>query len=292
MSAPNNSRSFHLTVPTGPGIDVVTPTAIPGSDCASRPRPHALLVVRVALAAIALVACDDSLGPITGLTLTISARPEAESLLVGDTLLLVADVRDANDTPRPELEVAWVTSHGIPLGTGSPVTVTLVFDGSYAIVARVVLASTEVARASIPVTVLPNSRPNIELLVTPRERFYASDTAVFVAQASDAESEVTQITWHSHVLGLIGEGDTLRWVPGEEAAGLHLITARAHDPQGNCDDVLHVARVFSSERFLWTFQPEYGFVGIGGAMLALADDGNVYAGLISTLKCNTERHPA
>ncbi len=292
LFAPDNSRIPHTAVLPGLAAGVVacdTPSAAPQSYCAPLPMRRILFVGLIAAGIIAITGCDDAVGPSSELTLTISAQPQSFSLLKGDTVVLEARLRDSRGEIPEDVQVAWMTDGLKILGVGKTMSLVLPDTGLFGVtarafvgsiarpdVARVFAIEQALAEGVYKVKVLPNSSPAIILLAAP-DRMYSTDTARFIAAAADSESDA-QVEWFSNRLGKIGVGDTLLWSPGDTAAGPHMITARARDPQGNHQDTSVVTWAQSTSRFKWSNTYQLGLVGDAGAMLALADDGKIYAG--------------
>jgi outer membrane protein assembly factor BamB len=146
-------------------------------------------------------------------------------------------------------------------------------------VARASAEGASVGEDSVSVVVLPNGAPLISSLIVPALA-YATDTIWLVARASDPESSAVRLTWSSDRSGLIGEGDTVAWMPGPSFEGTHFVSLTASDPQGNASDTTVELRALPTGRFLWSrvVQPTEG---LAGDVLALADDGTIYAGFQS-----------
>jgi outer membrane protein assembly factor BamB len=189
-------------------------------------------------------------------------------------------------SPDPS-SLEWATAWGRPLGRGDSVFTALTDTGTYAVVALARQGAAVLATDRVTVTVVPNGAPVVAVEGLQDPCFvYITDTVRLVARAADPESAAVRIEWWADRAGLIGEGDSLRWVPGPGAEGTRVITARALDPQGNRDDALGIVRVLGGPLFKWarTYPAPGTGTDCGGPIgnslpLALADDGTIRAGL-------------
>ena len=232
----------------------------------TRVRPS--LVPCVIILASAPGCGNDAVGP--GLDLTVAIAAARDTVLAGDTVTLVADVRRRNGSTAPGANVTWLRSPGIPIGNGTTVTPVLPDSGLITIVANAQLEGVR-GTATTLIDVVANSPPVITEASRSTPVAYDVDTVLLTATATDIESPV-RITWTSSVDGILGTGDSVRWVPGPGTQGMHLITARATDAQGQRAEQLLQVEVLSTARFRWTLEA-------GSDMLASADDGTVYASL-------------
>jgi outer membrane protein assembly factor BamB len=240
------------------------------------------------MAAVALLGGTQGCGDPSAVeppTLSITSPRSQDTILAGDTVLLRVEVVGPGSPDPSSLE--WATAWGRPLGRGDSVFTVLTDTGTYAIVALARDGATVLATDRVTVTVIPNGAPVVAVEGLQDPCFvYITDTVRLVARAADPESSAVRIEWWADGAGLIGEGDSLRWVPGPGAEGTRVIAARALDPQGNRDDALEIVRVLGGPLFKWarTYPAPGTATDCGGTIgyslpLALADDGTIRAGL-------------
>jgi outer membrane protein assembly factor BamB len=234
------------------------------------------------LASALAIHCGEPAGPVGPLVVAIASPTADDTVLLRDTVQLRAIVRDAGDREVVDPSVDWFAGRGRVLARGAVTHAVALDTGALLITAR---AGT--ATASVWLTVLPNSRPTVMLLTGPPARFYTTDTVLLVARAHDSEGPAT-IYWYSHLAGLLGTGDTLRWSPADRGgAGGHIFRIEARDGQGNQAVAVAIATVLPGERIRWSAGICAPRVG-GGAdptVLSLADDGTLYLGSIFVGPC-------
>lgn len=234
-----------------------------------------------------MAACGEPVG-ITAPTLAIVAPSPNDTVLSGEAVTFRVDVTDA--AAPWEFTLEWATAWGRVIAGGDSAVGHLPDTGTYDVVVLARQGAEVLASDRVTLTVLPNAAPvvAIEPIAQPC-LVYVTDTVRLVAHATDPES-AARIEWRSSLGGVIGTGDTLQWVLGSGAEGLHVIAARALDPEGNVDVALTTVRVLGGPRFRWArYYPASARPGTcGGARgagsgisfaLALADDGTVVAGM-------------
>jgi hypothetical protein len=237
-----------------------------------------------ALIAAGIPACADP-SAVVPPTLRIMSPQAGDTILAGDSVLFRVEID--GETAGDPLSIEWATEWGRILGHGDSVRAALPDSGAVTVVALARAGDDLLATERVPVTVIPNGAPTVTIdSIRAPCLVYITDTVRLVAHASDPESSSVRIAWSSDASGIIGDGDTLRWVPGPGAEGARVIAARAFDPQGNRADALAVLHVLGGARFKWarTYSAPEAPVDCGGQAespsppLALADDGTIFAG--------------
>jgi hypothetical protein len=224
---------------------------------------------------LAAVACSDSLLPELP-PLVVTASIGADTVLTGDSVTLSAALGDGQSADT----VIWLERPGdIEVGQGLSIRARLATAGTHEFVVRAATADGRTGRDSVTAVALANGAP-VFTTVTAPARGYATDTLWLVATASDPESSTVRLTWTSDRAGLLGEGDSLPWLPGNAMAGTHVVTVAAADPQGTRRDSTLTMSALSTERFLWSRTVPKS-QATNGDVLALGDDGTVFAGFQS-----------
>lgn len=236
--------------------------------------------------AVALPGCgDDELVDPSAVAFPVplEATASRSAILAGDTLTLTATVAEAVANPS----VRWLLApRGLPLAEGLQATVRLPDTGTVTIVAVGTAPGLSPGFDTVTVLVEVNRRPAVTALSVPAAG-YVGDTVLLIATAADPDSSAISVTWFSNILGRIGTGDTLRWVPSSAAIGVHLITASVRDAAGAGADQSDTVRLLPTDRFRWTRM--YGEPGHGttNALLALADEGQLYAAFYLATSCSS-----
>jgi hypothetical protein len=161
-------------------------------------------------------------------TISVTTPPDGASLMPGTPVTLAAAAADAEDGDLGA-RVRWSSDRSGPLGTGSPLTVTLV-PGLHAIRAEVTDGAGQSASAAVSVMV--NAPPVIAILAPAENALVSAGTELaLLASASDAEDGDlgTAVSWTSDLDGLLGTGAGLTVALSQ---GVHVLFASVADSRG------------------------------------------------------------
>lgn len=166
---------------------------------------------------------------------TLTSPPPGQTIFQGTAVSLAATATDPEDGSLTGMALAWTSSRDGALGTGSPLSVSMLTAGMHVLTVVATDSGGNTGSASVALTVLPmNAAPTVTITSPTGGMTVTAGTPVTLSgTASDPEDGALSgmaLAWRSDLDGVLGTGSPL--MTSSLRVGTHTITLTATDSGG------------------------------------------------------------